>query len=630
MGIMGCFGEGKSINKHNRQVILKEKKNYYLSDEYETHIVEYIGDIDKAIEKLDYAQLIESESFYSVIAVKRGMVAQLLKDIPEIINTEKNHLYTLSDIERVDRPYDSKAIDKEGVALDGEGVIVGIISTGIDYLNSRFTTQDGRTRIVSIWDQTIEESSIATSLIAGYGTEFDSEQITEAIKAKNEGRNPYDIVPHRDEDGHGTAIAGIVGGRKFGVDDDFVSVAPKCEFAIVKLKRAKSVNLQVGGIGDTTVGVYEGTDVGFAIKYLANLQRELNKPMVVYIPLGTNCSGHDGESALERYIRIYQTRRGFIVVTDCGDEGEGSTHTSGTLAPVGKSTVVELSVDSEETNFCMAIWVSRPSKVSIGIIAPSGERVETLPMVSFEEGEGIVNFNNAKIRVEAFIQEETGGEQLLFFYGSGNVGGIWQFTITSEYSIEGRYDCWLLQRKLLKENTRFLSPDPYITLTTPATGVSLMATSYYNQRNNSIAPKSGRGYTRDGRVKPGVTAAGVDVLTVGKGDDMIVVQGAAVGGAILAGATALLLQWGIVQGNDKNLFTVKAGNYIIRSTKKIEGVTFPNPEWGYGILSISNLYKILEQTSASKPKDTRNLKDEEFKESKIFVRMPVEVYERLV
>lgn len=630
MGIMGCFGEGNFIDKHNRQIILKEKKNYFLSDEYETHIVEYIGDIAKAMEKLDYAQLIESESFYSVIAVKRGMVAQLLKDIPEIINTEKNHLYTLSDIEKVDRPYDNKAIDKEGVTLDGEGVIVGIIDTGIDYLNSRFTTPDGRTRIVSIWDQTIEQGSVGPSSTIGYGTEFDSEQIDEAIKARNEGRNPYDIVPHRDEEGHGSAIAGIVGGRKFGVDDDLVSIAPKCEFALVKLKKAKHVNLQVTGIAHTNVNIYEGADIGFAIKYLANLQRELNKPMVVYLPLGTNCSGHDGESALERYIRIYQSRRGFIVVTDCGDEGDGSTHTSGTLAPVGKSKVVDLSVDSEETNFCMTIWISRPNKISIGVIAPSGERVETLPMASSEEGEAVVKFSSNQIKVEAFIQEETGGEQILFFYGSGNVGGIWQFTLTSEYSIEGRYDCWILQRKLLKKNTRFLIPDPYTTLTTPATGVSLMATSYYNQRNNSIAPKSGRGYTRDGRVKPGVTAAGVDVLTVGKGDDMIVVQGAAVGGSILAGATALLLQWGIVQGNDRNLFTAKAGNYIIRSTKKIEGVTFPNEEWGYGILSISNLSKSLEQTSASNPKGTRSFKDEEVKESKIFVRMPVDVYERLV
>lgn len=624
------LSEGEAITHNKRQMVIVENKQNYLDENYETHIVEYFGDIRKAIENLDYASIIESESFYSTISIKRGMLSNLLKDVEEIVNVEKNHLYTLSKLEVVNNAYDNNAIDNKNVNLYGEGVVVGIVGTGIDYLNERFITEDGRSRVISIWDQTLEGGTDLSQLDIGYGSLFSKEKIQEAIGVKKQGGNPYDIVPHRDEVGHGTAIAGIVGARNFGAYDDMNSVAPKCEFAIVKVKEAKKINLELNGIGERTTQIYEGADIGFAIKYLAKLQLETKKPMVVYLPLGSNCSGHDGHSALERYAEFYERRRGFILVTDCGDEGNSETHTSGALAPVGKSSVVVLSVDEKEINFCISIWISRPNKVAVGIIAPSGETLEKLPIPTYQEGEATVNIGSYQIRIQTAIQEETGGEQVVFIYGKGNIGGIWQFIITSEYAIDGRYNCWILQKKLLKENTKFIIPDPYITLTIPSTGVAIGSTAYYNQRNNTVVAESGKGYTRDGRVKPGVASPGVDILTVGKNNSMIVTKGAAAAGGILTGATALLLEWGIVQGNDENLFGAKAGNYIIRGTKTIKGVTFPNPDWGYGILSISKLYEVLINTSNNKPVEGPASNKRGEKKGNIYIRIPAELFEWLI
>ena len=97
------------------------------------------------------------------------------------------------------------------ILLDGTDVLVGIIDTGIDYLSKEFMREDDTTRIVRIWDQTIEGDALVGGI--KFGTEYTENQINQAITLSNNGGDPYSIVPSKDEIGHGTMSAGIIGGR---------------------------------------------------------------------------------------------------------------------------------------------------------------------------------------------------------------------------------------------------------------------------------------------------------------------------------------------------------------------------------------------------------------------------------
>ena len=77
--------------------------------------------------------------------------------------------------------------------VNGIGVLVGFIDTGIDYLHRAFRNDDGTTRIEYIYDLSLG------------GTVYNKEQINNAIK----NENPYSIVPSNDLIEHGTHVAGI-------------------------------------------------------------------------------------------------------------------------------------------------------------------------------------------------------------------------------------------------------------------------------------------------------------------------------------------------------------------------------------------------------------------------------------
>ena len=97
-------------------------------------------------------------------------------------------------------------------SLSGRGTLVGIIDSGIDYANPAFRNEDGTTRIVSLWDQTLSGAPPA-----GYvsGTEYTREELDAALAETDEGER-FRIVPSRDMSGHGTAVAGIAAGNGAG------------------------------------------------------------------------------------------------------------------------------------------------------------------------------------------------------------------------------------------------------------------------------------------------------------------------------------------------------------------------------------------------------------------------------
>lgn len=598
------IAEEGSRGKRYRQEMnnVQDCGKLFYSEEYSSHIIEYEGDIISAISKNEDVCVIPLDERNAVIAVRKGSIGEIAKKYKEIVYVEQSAVYTLTALSPLDTSNISKFHENPYLNLTGKDVIVGIIDTGIDYLNKEFIFEDDTTKILRIWDQSengnnppeiyskeikINDVGAPTEYIL-FGNEYKEDQINLAIKASNEGKNPYDIVKTRDENGHGTAVAGIIGAKGRG---EVKGAAPDCNFVIVKLKQAKRFFLEEEGVDKSNVAAFNDADILLGIKYIYEISKELKKPLVIVLPIGTNKGAHDGTSTVERYVDEISKIKGIAVVTGTGNQGESSTHTSGKFSKKDEIINTELKVDNEEKNLSFNIWCRKPDKISIGIVSPSGEVIEKIQAKLMESEEIKFIFEGSRVFVQYYYPEEITGDELISVQIKNAKGGIWQIRLYGDIVVDGRYDIWLNQSELLSEGTKFLNPDPLTTAMIPSTSIRIITCAAYDQDNNSILSYSGRGYTRDGRVVPNVAVGGVAVKTTMPGGGVTTVSGSSAATAVLGGAVALMLQWGIVDKNDETMYSTKIKTYLIRGTKKRPGDIYPNPQWGYGILDLNGVFE---------------------------------------
>ena len=525
----------------------------------------------------------ENRALLSVVDKDIDEVVSKLSDV--IIYRNPGGIYTLSYISPVDASGADQFHNNLYLPLDGSGVIVGIVDTGIDYLNEEFINTDDTSRILAIWDQTINTGKRPSA--QPIGSEYTREDINNAIKAKKEGQDPYAIVPSKDEIGHGTNMAGIVGAR--GVQPGIEGAAPKCDLAVVKLLPAsKKVKEEFFVYGNTPT--YSSIVVYLGIKYLYELALKLEKPIVILVPLGYGMGAHNGLSLNERYIDEISRIRGIVVVVPTGNEGDSDTHTSGVIAKEGDVGNIELIVDSNQKNLRFEIWISKPDKLTLSITSPSGEIIDRIPPIN----KGITEINFIYEKTKMFIQylkpEEISGDQKITITAINISGGIWNFKLVGELVSVGIYNAYLPQPEILAPNTKFLRPDPNGTLMVPSTSRYAISVGFYDQTNNAIEVQSGRGYTRDGRIKPEIVAGGVNALTTDINGGTKIISGSSVASAVVAGCCALILQWGIIDGKDKGMYSIKVKTYLIRGASKRQGDEYPNPQWGYGSINMKGVF----------------------------------------
>ncbi|MBI6075513.1 S8 family peptidase [Clostridium perfringens] len=571
-----------------------EKKNFYNDENYISFVVAYDGNIKKEIDDINDASIFFIDDNFAILSIKLQNYMETIRSIKSIIYIELNGIYTLgeSPVEDSKAPIFHR---NPSLNLRGSGVVVAIVDTGIDYLNNEFMREDETTRILRIWDQTIDSGKTPDGFISG--SEYTEEDINKAIQAQKQGQNPYDIVPSKDDYGHGTKMAGIVGAR--GINREIVGVAPDCEFIIIKLQEASKEYVDFYyAKGDKAK--YRNTDIIMALKYLYELSFTLNKPMIIYLPLGSNLGDHAGASILERYVDTkISGKNSLFVVTSTGNQGNTDTHTSGEIKSNGDSQIIELNCGKEQKGLVLQIYAQRPSKIKLGILSPSGERFEnTNPRKTKHI---LINdapiwkfiYEGTTVQVTYDSPDEFTGDDKFVIKMEGITEGVWRFILTSNNIVDGKYYAWILQRELLAEDTRFLNPSPYTTLTIPGTAKTIINTSYYNQNNGAIVSESGRGYTMKDYIQPIITAGGINAITTKPGGGTITMSGASVAGAILAGCCALIIQWAVVDGNDPQMYATKLQAYIIRGARKREGDTYPNRQCGYGILDMQEIFKSL-------------------------------------
>ena len=469
--------------------------------------------------------------------------------------------------------------------LRGAGVLIGIIDTGIDYTNPVFQNADGTTRIVSIWDQSIP-SEIRSENIP-FGTEYSREQINEAIKSSN----PLDIVPSMDTNGHGTMVASIAGGSE-DIENDFMGVAPDSEFVVVKLKPAKRYLKNFFFIPEEAI-CYEDIDVMYSLDYMLKVVNQLNKPMSICLAIGTSQGMHSGTGALPYYLGGVAVTAGIAVTVAGGNEGNGRRHFSGIANSANGFTVVELNVGENETGFSMELWGRAPGILSIDILSPSGEYVPRIEMSINDNRVISFVFEQTIIYLDYIIVEAMTGDQLILIRFDKPAQGIWRFNVYETGNINTSFNIWLPMKNFISDNTFFINSDPYITILEPANTQVALTVTAYNVEDDSLYADASRGFTVLNEVKPDVAAPGVNIKAPTINQEFANFSGTSTSSAHTAGVAALLLEWGVVKGNFIVMSTIEIKKLIQRGARRDIAVTYPNRDWGYGILDLYNVFDSL-------------------------------------
>lgn len=476
--------------------------------------------------------------------------------------------------------------------LTGTGVILGIMDTGIDYLNEEFQKEDDTTRIIRLWDQTIENTDSGSSVYGlKLGREFTSDEINQAINAKKQNQDPYQIVPSRDENGHGTMVAGIAAAR--GRNADLEGTAPNCDLAIVKLREIPKEFLRYIGVTKDNVNAYAGVSVMAAIRYFSLLSKELGKPIVVLCGIGSNIGPHDGSSTVTTAIDIESKNIGRVVVVGTGNQGDTDTHTRGKIDKKGDTDTIEIRVGSSIKSLTFEIWIKRPDIMSLSITSPSGQNIDKIPAEIGKRQDVKFVYEGTKMSIIYDYSNQVNGDEAIIIKATDLKEGIWQFKLYGDYIVFGQYDSWLPQRQLLDDDTRFLRPSQYSTLTDTSTAKRCVSVAYYNQNNSATVGASGRGYTRDDRIKPDIAAGGINANIIRPGGGTGVASGSSIAAAVVAGIYTMILQWAITNGNKPDIYAEEVISYIIRGAKPRSGDNYPNTEWGYGIIDVEGILQAI-------------------------------------
>lgn len=469
--------------------------------------------------------------------------------------------------------------------LRGQGVLIGIIDTGIDYTNPIFSYADNTTRIISIWDQTINSGNPPPGML--YGTEYTREQINEALRSDD----PLSVVPSTDDNGHGTMIAGIAGGNAVP-ESNFYGVAPDAEFAVVKLKPAKRFLKRFFFIPEDAV-CFQETDIMQGLLYLNSLSLRLQRPIVICIALGSSQGAHDGLGTLSMLTSVLATTPGIGIIIAAGNEGNARRHYSGRINATTGYDTVELNVAENEPGFSMEIWGISPDVYSVGILSPTGEYIPRIAVGRNEHRVITFIFEETIIYLDFQMVEGQSGQQLILMRFEKPTPGIWRFNIYERGGLNRGFNIWLPMSGFISEGTYFIRSDPYTTILTLGNAENPITVTAYNDADDSLYQNSSRGFTATNRIKPEVAAPGVNVIgpTLDKG--FAPFTGTSVAAAHTTGIAALIFEWGYIRGNIPVMSTVEMRNLIIRGARREADAVYPNRDWGYGILDIYNVFDAL-------------------------------------
>lgn len=454
------------------------------------------------------------------------------------------------------------------LSLTGNGVLVGFVDSGIDLTHPDFQDSNGNSRVLFLWDQTRDEDPPDGYL---FGTEYNNDQINEALRAGK--------TLSKDESGHGTAAAGIACGNGNASKGRYRGIAPEAELIVVKMRKNK-------GLYPRTTELISGID------YCIRKALKFNRPLVLNISFGNNYGSHTGNSLSELYLNRVSLLGRISIIAASGNEGASPIHTLGFL---DQTVNVDFSISERQTSLNMQLWKDYADDVRIRLRAPYG----TEYTLSDKFGTNMEVLDQTQI---AFYNSAPSPFQRLqeyyfeFFPIADSfylTSGVWSLIIEPVSIKNGTFEMWLPAASSLNGATRFLSPDPYNTLTVPSSANSVITVGAYDAKTNTPADFSGRGAASMPNLltKPDLVAPGVSVIVPSFPGGYQTVSGTSFAAPFVTGSAALLMEWGIVKRNNLFLYGEQLKAWLIAGAKELPGYPTPNPRTGWGALCLEAAFR---------------------------------------
>lgn len=582
-----------------------QTENPAQSQRFGDFIVKYMQNVQDTMELFPGASFRAINEIFGVLYVPLESMGEI-----EVTGTSYNSIpkcYTYMDMEAAGESGINRLHDHPYLKLRGKGTAVAVIDSGIDYQNEVFRNAGG-SRIAYLWDQSIEEEEqnqsgreleaengdadnlpgddIADTEVP-YGKLFRKKDIDRALDSED----PFAIVPSRDTNGHGTALAGIAAGNMVP-GENFTGAAPEATLIIIKVKPAKQY-LRNFYLYPPEAEAFQENDVMMAIAFAISQAKKLKMPLSICLGIGSSQGAHLGTNALSQYVDYVANFSQVSVSVAAGNEGNTRNHSTGIFSQGREQIVTELRVAEREQGFTIEFWGEPPEIYELSIQSPTGEILEVSSSIGSRTQELSFVFVETKVYVNYILIERQTGYSLVYIRFFHPASGIWKIFTQARNQQNVQFHIWLPVEGLISQDTYFLEPSPYTTVTAPGDARNSITTTAYQHRDGSIYIAAGRGYTPDGMITPHLAAPGVNVKVPLVRGGFGTRSGTSISAAQTAGIAALLFEWAIIRDNQPFFTGSSVKYYLQRGARREENMQYPNPEWGYGKVDLYHTFELL-------------------------------------
>ena len=561
-----------------------QTENPAQSQRFGDFIVKYMQNVKDTMELFSGTSFQAINEIFGVLYVPLESMGEL-----EVTGTSYNSIpkcYTYMDMEAAGASGITRLHDHPYLKLRGKGTAVAVIDSGIDYQNAVFRNAGG-SRIAYLWDQSLEDGTDIAGTEVPYGRLFRKNDIDQALAFED----PFSVVPSRDTNGHGTALAGIAAGNMVP-GENFTGAAPEATLIIIKVKPAKQY-LRNFYLYPPDAEVFQENDVMMAIAYAISWAKKLEMPLSICLGIGSSQGAHLGTNALSQYVDYVANFSQVSVSVAAGNEGNTRNHSTGIFSQEREQIVTELRVAEREQGFTMEFWGEPPEIYGLSIQSPTGEILEVSSSIGSRTQELSFVFVETKVYVNYILIERQTGYSLVYIRFFHPASGIWKIFTQARNRQNVQFHMWLPVEGLISQDTYFLEPSPYTTVTAPGDARNSITATAYQHRDGSIYIAAGRGYTPDGMITPHLAAPGVNVKVPLVRGDFGTRSGTSISAAQTAGIAALLFEWAIIRDNQPFFTGSSVKYYLQRGARREENMQYPNPEWGYGKVDLYHTFELL-------------------------------------
>ena len=454
------------------------------------------------------------------------------------------------------------------------------------------------------------------------GVEFSSAQIDQALAEPNP-QIRFQMLPSVDTSGHGTAVAGIAAGGSA----NYQGVAGDAELLIVKLGFPNASSFP------------RTTEIMRGVTYAVNKAIELQMPLVINLSFGNSYGAHDGTSLLERFLDNVAEVGRTVICVGSGNEGANSGHLAGSLTQGSSALDGGITGVGTESGTGVGVGINLSGAGRAGTLSGAGlvERAQVeLAIALYERSLNVQLWKNYSDEYRIILRSPGGQETelsgkaqggkytlqlehtlVLIFFGEPAPysaaqeiymeflptdrpyidSGIWTFILEPVNVVAGNYYFYLPSGAVRSAGTGFYRSTPEATFTIPSTASKVVTVGAYDSTYDAYADFSGRGYGNlakalgalpSGMLKPDLVAPGVNIIAPDIYGGFSPVTGTSFATPIVSGSAALLMEWGIVRGNDPFLYGEKVKAYLHKGAQPLRGENiYPNARVGWGKLCVA-------------------------------------------